>query len=75
MKEKIINTLIKNTFLAHLLMQLRAFWCSCSAKSYSEARISTCSKVTDIPVLSLALLQLVNLKPKIKKIPRNKNIV
>lgn len=36
---------------------------SCSANPYSSTKIWHCSNVTDIPVLSLALLQLVNRSP------------
>jgi len=38
---------------------------SCSARWYSDDNILTCSSVIDIPVRSFALLQLVNLKPRI----------
>lgn len=48
----------------YLRIQSKALWNSCSAKSYSDTRMLACSKVTDIPVLSLALLQLVNLRPE-----------
>ena len=47
----------------YLRIASNAFWYSCSAKSYSRDKIWICSKVTPIPVRSLPLLQLVNLRP------------
>lgn len=44
-------------------MQSRGRWISCSDRPYSATKTWHCSKVTDIPVLSLALLQLVNRSP------------
>ena len=51
----------------YLRIASNAFWYSCSAKSYSRDKIWICSKVTPIPVRSLPLLQLVNLRPGRKK--------
>ncbi len=55
--ERIVN-------MSHLRMQSRARWNSCSARSYSDCKMEACSRVTLIAVRSLALLQLVNLKPE-----------
>ena len=56
-------------FSFYLRIASKAFWYSCSAKSYSRDKIWICSRVTAMPVRSLPLLQLVNLRPrKLKKI-------
>lgn len=49
---------------AYLLKQSKALWNSYSARWYSSAKISHCSNVIAILVLSLALLQLVKRIPK-----------
>lgn len=49
----------------NLRIQSSALMYSCSARWYSAVKMFTCSSVTDIPVRSFALLQLVNLKPRI----------
>ena len=48
----------------YLRIASKAFWYSCSARSYSRDKIWICSRVTAIPVRSLPLLQLVNLRPE-----------
>ena len=47
---------------------------SCSANPYSSTKTWHCSSVTDIPVLSLALLQLVNRSPTELTKKSHKNI-
>ena len=54
----------ENTIKTNLLIMLRAFFISCSARWYSDASMEHCSNVTDMPVLSLALLHDVNLIPE-----------
>lgn len=62
---KLFLQILYFSFYIYLRMQSRALMYSCSARWYSDESILTCSRVIDIPVRSFALLQLVNLKPRI----------
>ena len=56
-------------WVTYLLMASSALWYSCSARSNSLERICTCSKVADIPVLSLPLMQQVRRRPGTEEEP------
>lgn len=62
---RFVRTLLFSCSRTYLRMQSRALIYSCSARWYSDESILTCSRVIDIPVRSFALLQLVNLRPRI----------